>query len=174
MEADRAARALYELLEPVCERLEIAGSVRRRTSTVKDIELVAIPKFDVIKDLFGHEINKISLLDRRLNKSDIKPRRKEDGSLQGVGEKAKFYVEPLLQIPLDLFVCNQDTWGVIFLLRTGSAQFNLRLIHHMKSKGMSMKDGRIYDRRNQVLVTREEQDVFRVLGVKWKEPWERT
>lgn len=162
------------LLSPVCERLEVAGSLRRRKSTVKDIELVAIPQFDIVKNLLGETINKISLLDRRLMKSGILPRKKADGSLQGVGEKAKFYVEPTLGIPLDLFVTTPECWGVIFLLRTGSAEFNIRLVKHMKTLGYAMRDGRIYDASGQIVQTREERDVFRALKVKWKEPWERT
>lgn len=33
-----------ELLTPHCERIEIAGSIRRKKPEVKDIEIVAIPK----------------------------------------------------------------------------------------------------------------------------------
>jgi DNA polymerase/3'-5' exonuclease PolX len=31
-------------LAPYCDRIEIAGSIRRRNPSVKDIELVAIPR----------------------------------------------------------------------------------------------------------------------------------
>jgi DNA polymerase/3'-5' exonuclease PolX len=41
-------------LAPYCERIEIAGSVRRRKPQVKDIELVAIPR-QVTADRFGDE-----------------------------------------------------------------------------------------------------------------------
>lgn len=174
VKAALAADELLAKLSPVCERIEIAGSIRRKKETVKDIELVAIPRIDIIKDLFGHVINRISLLDRRLFKGDLKPRLKADGSLQGIGDKAKFYLEPNLQIPVDLFVTTEECWGVIFLLRTGSAQFNLRLIKHMKSIGYQMRDGRIYDDNGQILQTREERDVFRTLKVRWKEPEDRT
>lgn len=54
----RAARdAAVELcreLEPFCERIKIAGSIRRRKSSVKDIELVVAPRFETAAtDLFG-------------------------------------------------------------------------------------------------------------------------
>ncbi len=31
-------------LEPFCDRIEIAGSIRRKKPNVKDVEIVAIPK----------------------------------------------------------------------------------------------------------------------------------
>lgn len=40
----RAAQELLELLRPGVTRIEIAGSVRRGRATVKDLELVALPR----------------------------------------------------------------------------------------------------------------------------------
>ena len=37
-------------LAPLCERIEVAGSIRRRRPQVKDIELVAIPKWAEVPD----------------------------------------------------------------------------------------------------------------------------
>src|SRR3972149_196690 len=40
-----------------CERVEVAGSVRRRRETVKDIEVLVIPKFGPRRlDMFGQEL----------------------------------------------------------------------------------------------------------------------
>jgi DNA polymerase/3'-5' exonuclease PolX len=38
------AEKVKALLAPHCERIEIAGSIRRKKPDVKDIEIVAIPK----------------------------------------------------------------------------------------------------------------------------------
>lgn len=43
-EALKIAEAVLKELGPHCERIAIAGSVRRRKPEVKDIEIVAIPK----------------------------------------------------------------------------------------------------------------------------------
>jgi len=43
-EAHSIAVRVLELLQPHCIRCEIAGSIRREKSEVKDIEIVAIPK----------------------------------------------------------------------------------------------------------------------------------
>lgn len=51
MKLDKAleiAERIKELLAPYSERIEIAGSIRRKKPEVKDVELVAIPKpYDV-------------------------------------------------------------------------------------------------------------------------------
>jgi len=47
-EAQRIAQIVKSELSPHCERIEIAGSIRRGKPEVKDIEIVAIPKpYDV-------------------------------------------------------------------------------------------------------------------------------
>jgi len=58
VEALAAACAIKEMLAPYCERIEIAGSVRRKKPYCKDIEIVAIPKpYDV--GLFESGIAKV-------------------------------------------------------------------------------------------------------------------
>lgn len=46
-QAQRLAQQLVVDLEPACERIEVAGSIRRQRSQVKDIELVVIPRWSV-------------------------------------------------------------------------------------------------------------------------------
>src|SRR5690606_30717894 len=41
--AQRLIAGVYERLKPTCDQIEIAGSIRRRSSDVKDGEIVAIP-----------------------------------------------------------------------------------------------------------------------------------
>lgn len=54
--AQTIARELISLLNPFCDRIGVAGSVRRKKSIVKDIELVIIPKKVIEKaGLFGDE-----------------------------------------------------------------------------------------------------------------------
>ncbi len=44
--ARRLAEALVRELEPACERIEIAGSIRRGADHVGDLELLAIPRLE--------------------------------------------------------------------------------------------------------------------------------
>lgn len=43
--AERIATNLLRGMAPACERIEIAGSIRRNRALVKDIELVVIPRW---------------------------------------------------------------------------------------------------------------------------------
>ena len=63
---DLASRLVREL-EDSCDRIEIAGSLRRLKPEVHDIELVAVPKFGTVDggDLWGTSVD-VDLLTERL------------------------------------------------------------------------------------------------------------
>src|SRR6476620_865884 len=44
-DAEQVARNVVGLMRPFCDRIEIAGSVRRGVAEVKDIEIVCIPRW---------------------------------------------------------------------------------------------------------------------------------
>lgn len=64
--AERHAQRIVEAISGACERIQIAGSIRRRKEEVGDIEIVAIPKRGGT-DLFG-EPSDDSMLDPVLEK----------------------------------------------------------------------------------------------------------
>lgn len=116
------AEALLEQLRPFCERLELAGSLRRKVKLVGDIELVAIPKRR--PDLFGQP-GQASLLWEKLD------------SLVGreyfrAGEKYRAFEwkNAAEKIKVDLFTAEPENFGLIYLIRTGSADFS----HHVVKK----------------------------------------
>src|SRR4051794_3926486 len=93
------AQALETRLAFVCERMLIAGSLRRRTSEVGDLELVVLPKYEPIEDMFGALCGQYSLLDDAL--ADIAPARTKDG------ERYKQFVWE--GMPVDLFIASRET-----------------------------------------------------------------
>src|SRR5690242_13249258 len=123
-EATALAWELLGLLGPVCERIEIAGSIRRQRPTIGDIELVCIPRYGrKPADLFGElETQGPNLLDiecDRLVNAGVLGRRfdKNDRPRWGSGLKWATY----RGIAVDIFpVIAPAQWGVDFLLRTGS------------------------------------------------------
>ncbi len=54
-EAKAIALRVCERIAPACERVEVAGSIRRGKPQVGDIELVVIPRFETktVDDMFG-------------------------------------------------------------------------------------------------------------------------
>ncbi len=159
------SRELVERLRPGCERIEVAGSFRRGRPMVGDIELVAVPRVEAARDMFGLEVALISSLDAEVGRLGV--------VLLKDGEKFKQFIWNGIQV--DLFVQpDPATWGVNFMLRTGSADFS-KWMMTPRSKGGAMPGGmrvagsRLW-RDGVVVETPEERDVFREMGVAWMLP----
>jgi DNA polymerase/3'-5' exonuclease PolX len=137
---DLAARITVEL-EPACERLEIAGSLRRRRPQVGDIEIVAIPCRE--PSLFP-DIPGVSCLDRLLLEWVQKGRlvRANRGEVL-----QKFYIPKLLEkgnhFTLEIYVSSFERWPVELAIRTGSAEFSHKLVTRRDQGGYLPSDCRI-------------------------------
>lgn len=180
------AVGLLEDLGPGCERIEIAGSLRRGKAEVHDIELVAVARTEERPDgLFGTQT--VDLLDERLGvlmaEACIHPRRVEshraDGSVEHqtkLGPAFKALVSPT-GIPVDLFIVRPPaTWGCIYALRTGPGAWNTELVTRCKDIGRRVAGGQVerWDGGTWTVVpTPEEADFFAALGQPWVEPRDR-
>jgi DNA polymerase/3'-5' exonuclease PolX len=184
-EARRIAERLAVQMRPYCKRVEIAGSIRREKPEVKDIELVAIPQWMVapieeqIQDLFGSppknpkNINMLHFWAMKLagvaGVRWIKP-----GTSEVVTWEPKpdgKYWRGLVDetIKLDLFLAARDNFGLIYLIRTGSAEFSEAVVTHAKRIGLPCKEGYLRD-HGEPQPTMEEPDVFARLGLQYVEP----
>jgi DNA polymerase/3'-5' exonuclease PolX len=181
-EALAAAKDLRSLLAVACDRMEIAGSVRRRKPSVHDLELVAIPTIDEAEsgDLWGTPVIVNRLEDRiagLIDRSVIEPRRvvvnRADGTVEESRRMGAAYKALVYQgLPVDLFITDAERWGCIFALRTGPGDWNTRLVTDCKRYFRSVADGRVLHLGKPV-PTPEEADFFRALGVPWVEPQDR-
>ena len=145
------------LLAPFCERIEIAGSIRRKKPEVKDIEIVAIPK--------PYEIG--------LFESGIATIVNQWPKVRG--ELPCKYTQRILPegIKLDLFFAEPDNWGNIFAMRTGSKDYShLELASRWSSMGYKSEGGYLF-RDGERIAVREEEDLFKLLGMPFVEPEQR-
>lgn len=156
-QAKAIAERVKAQLAPHCDRIEIAGSIRRQKPDVGDIEIVAIPKpYDV--GLFA---------------SGIAPIVDQWPKVRGVLPCK--YTQRLLPegIALDLFFATPINWGLIYAIRTGSADYS----HHVLACGWVrngyISSGGTLTRFGVAVPVREEVDLFRLAGVQWTEPEER-
>lgn len=169
----KKARAIAErlkaLLEPSCQRMEIAGSIRRRKPEVGDIELLCIPRFVDGIDLLDEMIKGLvaqGRLDFRLNKLGRRV----------YGPKNKLM---LLHLPSgiedDVFSTDEHCWPVALVVRTGGEKTNKEIPtralkrgmrFHAYGRGFTLADG-------SELACRSEADVFKAVGLRYLEPWER-
>jgi DNA polymerase (family 10) len=150
-DSQKLAQEIIEQIRPYCEQIEVAGSVRRKKSEVKDIDLVLIPK-----QLLWHRI--IATLQRTM---DAKPEKRGD-----------MYAQLTIKgVSVDLYVATPETLGALLLIRTGSAEHNIRLSKRALSIGMKLthrglaKDGKI--------IASTEEDIFEALGLSYIEPEKR-
>lgn len=151
-----AERCLCEL-KPHCERIEIAGSIRRNKEEPKDIEIVSIPKpYDV-----GLFESGIATVVNRWEK--VK------------GELPCKYTQRVLPegIKLDLFFATPENWGLIFAIRTGSAGFSHKMLAARWSAMGYKSEGGMLMRGGESICVREENELFDLLGMKWIEPEDR-
>ena len=130
-EAIKLADEILFALRPFCERIEVAGSIRRKCAEVGDIEIVCIPQTTPIKNLFGE----VTSVENQINAAvdmlaDIL-------SITKNGERYKQFSFQGRQV--DLFLTTAEQWGVIFAIRTGPAEFSQKIVTQ-KSKGGYLND----------------------------------
>lgn len=156
-QATEIAEHIKTILTPHCHRIEIAGSIRRKTPQCGDIEIVAIPKPYGV-DLFESGIATVVNRWKKVR-----------------GELPCKYTQRILPegIALDLFFATPKNWGMIFAIRTGSAVFSHRVLACGWTRhGFHGVEGRLMQNGVEIDVP-EEVDLFRLAGVEWIEPEKR-
>ncbi|MBA7506573.1 hypothetical protein ES706_05265 [subsurface metagenome] len=156
--ARKIAEGIVELLKPYCKRIEggrfyieVAGSIRRQKPWVNDIDLVLVPK-----DLWNLHAELAKLGQMKMSGSKIM--RVMYGSIQ-----------------VDVYIADESTWATLLLIRTGSAQNNIRLATLAKKKGWHLAasgDG-LFNETGERIAGDTEESIYEALGVPWQEPWER-
>jgi DNA polymerase/3'-5' exonuclease PolX len=176
--AQAVAEELVVRLHPACERLLIAGSLRRGKELVGDVELVFVPKL-VVEPVDLLSVYVASRADGEIS------RMLEDGTLTkrpnklggySWGEKNKLAVHVASGVPVDLFRTSEENWWNCVVLRTGSAESNTRIATEAQRRGWAwnpygpgftnLRDGRVEPMGS-------ERAVFEFVGMDYREPWAR-
>jgi DNA polymerase/3'-5' exonuclease PolX len=177
-DAEALAVRLLEQLSPCCERIVIAGSIRRRKPDVGDIELLYIPKTAEVPDgLFDQRT--ISLAEASIDqlvKTGVLELRPSKTGIYSWGQKNKLAVHVESGIPVDLFATTVPNWWNSLVCRTGGKDSNLLITRTALSRGWSFESyGSGFRRFNNSdhHETTSERDVFEFLGLPYKEPEDR-
>lgn len=110
-EATTIADQVIARLAPYCQKIEVAGSIRRRRPLVRDIDIVLITS-----DPWGLD-TAIWRLGRQVLAGDKLKRVDYNGA------------------QVDLYFASEKTWATLLLIRTGSKENNIRLCTLAKRKG---------------------------------------
>jgi DNA polymerase/3'-5' exonuclease PolX len=152
--AARLAEDLAFALSPACERIAVAGSVRRASPDVADIEIVAAPRFAPSPDLFGGGAPR-NLLWEALDA--------KGASYERAGDKYRRFV--WRGTPVDLFTCRPGNFGWILVMRTGSAAFSRHMAVRLNAAGYTSSEGWVARTGAPgPIETPEEADVFALAG----------
>jgi DNA polymerase/3'-5' exonuclease PolX len=156
-EADKLAEAIKAAVEAHCEKIEVAGSIRRQKPKVHDIDFVVVAKSD-------SEWQAINEVLRRLK---AKP------NCSG-NQLIKSYVpcqNGLFQV--DFYRAKPETFGIHLLVRTGSDEHNCWLAGYAISKGMRLKYSEGLIRDGKPVAGEDEKSVFETLALPCPLPTER-
>lgn len=174
----RTARAvaaeMVEALRPYCHRVEVAGSIRRGRDWIGDIEIVAIPKSTVRQpdvDIFGEPLGKPTVVRDPgfIMVVDSLANRIVRGKVSD-GRYVQFFTGDGVKV--DLFMCEPDTWGYIYTIRTGSAEFMRMVAARWVQLGYKGVEGQL-TRFGKPVPVPEEADLFALLHMAVPPPHQR-
>jgi DNA polymerase (family 10) len=152
--AQTIAEAIIEQLKPHCDKVQIAGSIRRGRQFVHDIDIVCIP---ANQGQFYYALQQI-------------------GAVQGGKKILQVYTQGIM---VDIYIATPETWATLLLIRTGSKAHNIKLCGMAKSRGMKLHadgsglfeiDVAGSERR---IAGDTEASIFQALGLAYRQPGER-
>jgi DNA polymerase/3'-5' exonuclease PolX len=161
--ARRLAERIEVELQPHCDRLVIAGSIRRHRPEVGDIDLVCIPQGNT---------GRCAILERCARTSKL------------MKEGVQYVV---FELPggfqLDLWFAHADqqslidttptNFGMLLLSRTGSARHNVYLAQVAKRRGLHFNPHRGILRGEEIVASRTEEEILSALGLPYIAPEDR-
>lgn len=161
-QATSLATKVSAVLAPFCERIEIAGSIRRKRPVCNDIDLVCIPKPGQF----------LALRARALENSTV------------VRDGEQNFISRLKNgIQLDIFFARPDTsdllearpsnWGSLLLCRTGSRDHNIYMVERAKRMGLRWNPYTGVFRGEQIIASRTEEEIFAALELAYLPPESR-
>jgi DNA polymerase (family 10) len=155
-QAERVVEPLLGYLRetPELERLEVAGSYRRRKETIGDIDLLAIASEPVpVMERF----RSYPQVDKILNAGDTKSTIVLGSGLQ-----------------VDLRVVPAECYGAALVYFTGSKEHNVKLRRRAVERGLRISEYGVFhegaDGESECIAGREEADVYATVGLAWIPP----
>lgn len=173
------AETLLAALAPSCERIQIAGSLRREKPEVGDVEILFCPKFErrpVPGDMFDfRDTNLAYLAITKLMEQHILDKRLNVNGSPVWGRWNKLAVHVPTGIPVDLFESTPAKWFNMLVCRTGPRELNERIASLAKGRQCMWHpyDIGFTDPRGDWWPMNSEEDVFKFVGLEYRAPRER-
>lgn len=158
----KMAEIILGRMSSFCDKVEIAGSIRRRREWVNDIDIVALPRP-------GEE-------------QAFRERCKHNSHLVTDGPQT-LIVRMTNGLQLDLWIAQSErkslfeteptNYGSLFLMRTGSKEHNIYMIERAKTLGLEWNPYRGVLRDGKVIASATEAEIFEALKLDFIPPERR-
>lgn len=179
-EARTKAERIIKTLEPFCERIQIAGSIRRNKPLVGDIEILYIPKNGIlhldgdlmptaVEDLCKEKVKSL------IQEGTLQLRKKSDGTT-AFGEKVKLLRISGCNTPLDIFRCSPENWWNNLFSRTGGKENNILIASNALQLGLEwlpFGPGFLVTNSQELIPVTSEEDVYRITKLPFEPPENR-
>lgn len=156
-EAEKTAAIVNDSIEPLCEKLEIAGSIRRKKAKIHDIDFVVLAKSD----------NDWLKINEKLRQLKAKPNCAGNSVIKAYVPCENVFFQ------VDFYRAQASTFGIHLLVRTGSADHNMWLAGQAFSKGMRLKYSQGLLKDDLPVAGGDEAGVFGALGLPCPVPCDR-
>ncbi|MCL6500767.1 MAG: hypothetical protein K6T16_01890 [Candidatus Pacearchaeota archaeon] len=138
----------------VVDKIDVAGSIRRKKETVRDIDiLVATKNPSRVMDIFTSMPEVSKVLAKGPTKSAV-----------------------ILKngIQADVRVVDKKSYGAALIYFTGSKEYNIRLREYAMKRGFKLSEYGLFDRKTGAFVVgATEEEIYKKLGLKYVKPEER-
>lgn len=150
----KIAEALVKDLEPFTQRIEIAGSIRRKVSKPNDIDIVLIPKDEQSWE-------------------EIREFLADHGSILRHGKWIIF--ADVAGVEINIWKTLPQSWGATMFFATGPSGYGIAYRMKARHKGMILNQYGLFDLETKQGVAGEtEESIFEILRPEgYKEPEER-
>jgi len=179
-DAKVVAAEMMRWLDPVCNRLVVAGSLRRQKPTVGDVEILYNSKTEKRPDpmdMFSSIL--VSLADEVIETMigvGVLEKRRNSFGRETFGPLNKLMRHRASGIPVDLFSePNLSGWWRSLVIRTGPKELNVRLITTAAKRGIGVHAYAtgLTDIRGAPIACHSEQEFFEICGARYLEPKDR-
>ncbi|MFA6282013.1 MAG: DNA polymerase/3'-5' exonuclease PolX [Candidatus Omnitrophota bacterium] len=133
------------------EGIEVAGSLRRRKETVKDIDILVTSK------------NPKPVMDKFVKLPSVK-------EVLAHGETKSSVISTENNMQVDLRVVEQNSFGSALLYFTGSKEFNVKLRQLAIKKGYKINEYGVFDKKGKKLAGKTEKEMFSLLEMDYIPP----
>ena len=147
---DEVLAELKEKASSFIQEISPAGSLRRGKETIGDIDILATSSDPLsLMDIFSH----LSFVDEVLAKGETKSSILTCQGLQ-----------------MDLRVVPPDCFGAAIQYFTGSKSHNIRLRERAIKRGLKINEYGVFNQKGEKIAGREEEEVYRCLGLSFIPP----